>query len=186
MMATRFTLESFDSGTARAEVETLEYRRGFEDGLAEGNASIEIQAQKAITELTATLNDLAFGYEEARQQMLSKVAPIMIQISDLIVPAILEETFQQHLSEMLTNTVEAGCADGFEILVSPENADLLKHSDLGVSVPYRISPSVDLVAGQAAVITGEANQLLDLNALLETLSNALRGIDQSNWSKMNG
>jgi len=186
MTASPIILENFDFGTEPNQIESVDYHRGVEDGIAEANASIELRRAKAISDLNATLSDLVFGYEEARQQMLSKIAPLMMQISSQIVPTILENTFRQHLFETLNNAIEIECASDFKILVSPENAPLFNDSEVGEQLAYDILPDAHLTAGQAIVSCGEASQILDLTALTDTLQTALQSFDFSDRDEMNG
>ena len=186
MTASPIILENFDFGTEPNQIESVDYHRGVEDGIAEANASIELQRAKAISDLNATLSDLAFGYEEARQQMLSKITPLMMQISSHIVPDILENTFQQHLFETLKGAIEIECASDFKILVSPENAQLFDDSDVGEQLTYDILPDANLTGGQAIISCGEASQILDLTALTHTLQTALQSFDLSDRDEMNG
>lgn len=185
-MAAPITLENFEIAGTGTEQESHEFRRGFDKGLEQANDLAQTQMSASVSELTATLNDLAFGYEEALQQILTKLTPLMSQISELVVPTILADTFQNHLADTLRDAMRTECAGGFRILVSPKTAELLTSPDLGTSVPYEILPSVDLVEGQAIISSGEASQVLDLVALTSSLRTALQGTDQTEWSQLNG
>lgn len=185
-MAAPITLEIFDSGAPVSEPESHDYKRGFEDGLEKANTMVEAELSSVASELNATLSDMAFGYEEALQQILTKLTPLVSQISELVVPAILADTFQTHLTQTLDTAIKAECGGGFQILVSPENAKLLVSSELGTSLSYDFLPCTDLADGQAIISSGDASQVLDLVALSNALRTALQGIEQTERSQMNG
>ncbi|MDA9207804.1 hypothetical protein N9O61_02850 [Octadecabacter sp.] len=186
-MAAPITLESFDNGTPIPIPESPDYKRGYQQGLTEAQTLTEKELLAAVSELSATLTDLSFGYEEALQHVLSKLSPLMSQISEHVVPEVLSNTFGLHLAEMLKDAVATECEGGFQVLVSPETATLLQSAEQASSMPCDILASSDLVAGQALLSCGEASdQVLDLPALTNALKTALQGIDQKEWSRMNG
>lgn len=186
MMATPISLENFDYGSITDEPESQDYKLGFENGLNQADAIATDKLTTAASELTTTLNEIAFGYEEALQQILAKLTPLMSQISEIVVPAILAETFQLHLAETLIASVKSECEGGFQILVSPERAELLDSEKFNLGTRYDVVASDDLIKGQAIISSGSASQMLDLASLTNALHIALQGIDQSEWRQLNG
>ncbi len=176
-MGNTVLLECFDDPAESAFVETQDYKLGFVDGKAEALADIEARFALNVAELSSTLNDMAFGYAEARQTLLARIAPLLMQISDLVVPQILKATFEEHLKDTLLQAFEEACPPELQVLVSPENAQRLAQEGLGATHSFKIRPRTDLSDGQAVIGHEQSNTLLDLEALAESLSLALNGID---------
>ncbi len=187
MMASPISLESFDTGTPVAVPESPDYERGYQHGLTQAQAQTETKLLAAVSDLSATLTDLSFGYEEALQHVLSKLSPLMSQIAELIVPEVLSNTFELHLAETLQYAVAAECEGGFQVLVPPETAALMQSTEQISTMPCDILACSDLGIGQALISYGEtSNQVLDLPALSNALQTALQGIGQKEWSRKDG
>jgi len=186
MNAMPLNLEEFGDSTQEAKIESLDYLKGLEEGRLQANATVNAQINMTLANLNATLSDAAFGYEEARLGVLKKLAPILAQIVDAIVPEILSETFGVHLLETLKSTIEAECAEGLNVLVSAETAETLMASGHADAIAHSISTHENIANGQAVIIGNGAGRLMDLEALSEALRIALYGIEQQEWTQSHG
>lgn len=183
---TSFYLENFDDGDLTERPQSAEYKRGFADAQAAAQSSDAAQLARSLSEVSSTLKDMAFGYEEARQVMTSRVAPVLNQIAELVVPEVLEATFGHHLVQALSGSIQAVASAPIPIGVNPETLAQLAANEVDVPPQFELVEDTSLTTGQAVVVTPDSPFLLDLASLSSALKTALNAVEPFERSLKNG
>lgn len=155
-------------------------------GLPKDETEPNAQLLRTLKNLNTVIADAAFGYAEARHEILTRLTPILTQVADAIVPEVLAQTFGLHLVETLKSRIETELESGIVIRVSPDLARMLEASGQASALKHEVYPDPDLTGAQALITGAGQGQLLDLDALAEALGTALSGLQQTEWKKSNG
>lgn len=184
MNTSRITLERFGSDCANASIESPDYQRGKADGIIHAETLNTAKIAQSINEVSATLSDMTFGYEEARQHILQQMQSLIRQISDKIVPEIAKATFGAHLSEVVDVELARSASLPIQIGIAPELLpafDALENSQHCVFVP-----DSNLKDGQAIILQHDVEIFLDLPSLVLALQSTLNGLESPQRSSRNG
>jgi flagellar assembly protein FliH len=177
MTLSPITLESFELTEPQTAPESPDFRRGFEAGLAAANETQQAATATAIQELSSTINDMNFGFEEARVHLLSKLRPLLSQLSEAALPEILHQSFGAHLNETIETQFNHLADETLSIAVTPEVASHLEANLQEKNPRFVFAADPDLDAGQAVIKGGNSQVMLDLQSLLHTLQTALSGLE---------
>jgi len=181
---TRVTLESFEADGMSGVEESSDYKRGFAAGLLESEASNAANLAAAVAEISSTLRDMAFGYEEARLHVLERLRPLLGQLAEAILPQIAKETFGAHLAGVVEDAFETASSAPITIAVPPDVMSSLADSKVAKQFDFVADPA--LSAGQALIGQGDIHVLLDLAALTTELQAVLNGIEHSERTLSHG
>ncbi len=173
----RISLEDFDSSVKGPKPQSTDFRAGFAEGHAAAMAEIAAQQAQASDEISNLLQDLRFGYEEARQHILSQLAPILSQVAEAVLPSVLQETFALHLADYVEMVARDGTGAPLEIAVPQQILERLAETTVFQSQGVCVKGRADLSDGQALIVGGGTPVLLDLSNLLTELQTALRGLE---------
>ncbi|MEN8842071.1 MAG: hypothetical protein ABF288_13200 [Octadecabacter sp.] len=184
MNTSRIDLERFEGDGANLPIESPDYRRGKADGLILAETLSSAKIAQSISEVSSALNDMAFGYEEARHHILEQIQPLVRQISDKVLPDIAKVVFGAHLSEVINFELQKSVSMPVQIAVAPgvlpALEDLIDHDHcVFVSDP-------NLIDGQAIIQQRDVEVILDLPSLILALQTALNGLESPKRSIRNG
>jgi flagellar biosynthesis/type III secretory pathway protein FliH len=185
MTLTRVTLERFEDTTTEVP-KSADYIRGFADGERAAQNSDAAQLTTAVESVASTLSDMAFGYEEARVQLLEKIRPLLVQLSEAVLPGLALETFSAHLIDVITRDFEAATKRPIQISVPPDTADYLEGVLSGHDGNFTFVGDIELTKGQALLHDGDTHILIDFPALILALQTALNGVEPLERSLSNG
>lgn len=182
-MVTRLILEDFLSDTPvqpdfsqvvpnePAGLDAYEngYKAGWDDAVqAEYNVRTRVGA-----DLEKSLQDAVFTFAEARTDTLTALAPMLRAITENLLPEKARAEFPAMLLESVKQRV-----DGMQVqlIVSPENLEAVRALFDETEPPSaEISENSDLGPGQALIRAGQAEEMVDQNALLEEIRAAMEG-----------
>jgi len=184
MNTSRIDLERFEGDGANLQFESPDYRRGKADGLIHAETLNSSKIAQSINEISSTLSDMAFGYEEARHYILEQMQPLVRQISDKALPEIAKVVFGAHLSEVVNFELQKSASLPIQIAVAPDllpTFDGLKDYDHCVFVS-----DPKLADGQAVIQQQDVEVFLDLPSLVLALQTALNGLESPKRSIRNG
>lgn len=170
-------LESFETDDVGPSRPDPEYLRGYEAGLAEAAANVDVAKAQAIADVSTTINDLSFGFAEARQQLLEALKPLLTEIVGVAIPSVLQESFGAHLFDEFAHKADAAL-NGPIVIEIPEHvaADLNEALFAGSEHEFEFRVNANLEEGTALITTGETDVLLDLNSVSNQLHDALLGL----------
>lgn len=186
MTLSRVTLESFEPEGAAEPRQSAEFQRGFEAGIAHAQTGHIAGQQKALSEIALRLNDMTFGYAEARLHLLDQIRPLLAQVAETVLPDVLNATFTQHLADILAGSFDEATQAPVEIGVAPEMVADLQAGMGETKTSFTFVADNEMKAGQAVLKRGETHLMIDFPALLDALQAALLGLEHSERTATHG
>ena len=183
MTFARITLESFEDETLGPNpVLSPDYKKGFDEGVKQAEATLAAQQALALADINATFDDMAFGYAEARSELLDQIRPILAQVAETLLPALAQETFTAYLLETLDRTFGDVTDLTIEVAVAPNMVAVLQETD------PKFKPVADpsLALGQAVLRRGDTHIMIDIPTLVAALQAALQGLDETQRTQAHG
>lgn len=166
-------LESFDerrTGSVASDIPPATY----EDGYAAGHAAAfaehsETQDQLRET-LVQSLNDSAFGYQEAQSHFMSGMATYLEAVLGRVLPEALTPALHARIKAILVDGFERDAKRPVTLRVSPQQIAPIERiiSELGMS-HVTLSGQGDLTEHAAFVVTHDSETSLDLDAALTAI-----------------
>ncbi|RMD94273.1 MAG: flagellar biosynthesis protein [Alphaproteobacteria bacterium] len=145
------------------------YKAGWEDALR--NEADE--QQRISTELARSLQEMTFGYFEARAEVVASLEPLLKQMAEAVFPPLAAEAVSAALHEQLEQVLESG-EDAVELVLSPAGRAAVE-SRLGEALPPAVRlVEEDTVADcQAYLRMPRSERLIDVGAALEAVRAAI-------------
>lgn len=173
----RICLESFDEDEPLTDEENEDFKRGFDTAARAAQEEREAAVENSLQELSSTLSDMAFGFEEARTYLSQRLHHLLVQVVETALPTILLESFGAYLNDVIeTHFAEATCKP-VQISVAPDVADYLSGQTTNDHSRFQFVADQTLAEGQAVLREDETHVMLDLPALLEALQSTLSNFD---------
>ncbi len=187
MSASRLYLECYETDGPVEASHSPDYLRGLADGEARASAALAGQLARGVTQTSATLADMTFGFAEARDHLLGHLRSILTQVAEVALPQIAQQTFASHLIDVLSKDFDTASKYPAAISVAPA---LVSELSAAVSsegpAQFSFIPDQTLVAGQALIRQGEKTVMIDLPALNEALQTAMLGFEHTERFQSNG
>lgn len=178
-MMRAFPLEDFAATAApdtraAAEDRLHAYEEGYKAGWDDAN-STEAQAQDRISaEFSKTLEDMTFGYHEARGHILASLAPLLTDMVARVLPTLAEQGFARTVADTVLPLAEAAADQPLELRICPENASAMARLlDNAPALPVTLVKDDTLGPGQALVSSPRQAREIDIDAMLAALKGAL-------------
>ncbi len=174
-----FTKSSAGSGVHLLDDDALEEQRlqSFERGYGAGwedavGAQQQGQAQLSA-DLSATLSDLSFTYQEALTRMSLSLEPMFQSLTQAILPGILDKGFASRVIEQLCEIAQDQIGQPMQLIVPSGTADSIRPLlPPELSAPVQVVEDASLHTGQARLQVGIARRKVDCSALLDAVSTA--------------
>ncbi|PYE84596.1 hypothetical protein [Pseudoroseicyclus aestuarii] len=177
-MAIAEWLECFDDSPeplARVDPEGPgeDWLEGHAAGVEAGRAAAAAE-QAALTErLVQTLDDMGFGYAEARAHLLAALRPLFAALSESLVPGLAAQGLALRLAERLAEAAEADAGLPVTLRVAPTETEAFEQVASSAPLPLRLQPDPVLEPGQLVLERGGSATMLDALSLVEELRGAL-------------
>jgi flagellar assembly protein FliH len=164
------TLSAEAYETRRLEAFEEGYRAGWDDA-AKAQAENEVRVQ---TDLARNLQEMSFTYQEAYARISRALEPIFERIAEALLPETARATLGAHVAEQLATLARNGAEGVAEVTVAPESepavAALL---DANLPFPVRLRTDPMLTAGQAELGFGPSERVVDLDAAIAEVAEAV-------------
>ena len=181
-MSIAHLLEDFNAPAAGVAVhlldeDALEEQRlaAFEQGYGAGwEDAVQAQEQTGTqlsSDLSATLSDLSFTYQEALTRMTLSLEPMFQSLVQTILPETIEHGFAKRLTEQICDMAREQVGQPLQLTVPAGTSDQVE-----AMLPQDISPrpqvieDVSLQPGQARLQVGIAQREVDCAALLSSIA----------------
>lgn len=151
------------------------YAAGYAEGLAQGAAEAEARSTHLSGELARSLQDLTFGYAEARGQVLASLQPLFGLLIDALLPAMAAEALGPWIIEALLHAARTDSAAPFTIDLHPDRMAAVE-ACLPPGLPARLRAEPGLGPNAARLSLGPQDSDLDLEACLAALRAALSAL----------
>lgn len=147
------------------------YGAGWEDATkAQGDSKAEIEA-----EVAQHLQRLAFGYQEARQNVLQSLEPLLTEITHRLLPAMARETLAPLVLEAVMPLAETLADAPITLRVAPgARAEVERMLGDAVGLPCRIIVDDGLTAGCVLIASDRAELRVDIDSAVAAITQAIR------------
>lgn len=163
--------------TADAESQKLEsFESGYKAGWDDAVSAQDEDTQRVGKELSQSLQDLSFTYQEAYSHVLKSMSPLLEEIVNVLLPGLIEDALgKQLLDHLQTLASEIGQAP-VVICVHPDVVETITPMAIGdFSFPVDVSGDASLTNAQAEIRFGEHSKQIDLNEILSTVKDSVEG-----------
>lgn len=176
MMALR--LERFDHPPEPARDGTEDARlAGFEAGYAAGWEDAAARTAEAASssrlELVQALQDLGFGFHEARAHLLSALRPLLEAMAATVLPLIGRETLARHVAEAILPLAEAAAGAPVLLRCHPADGLLLEEALAEEGTAVRFLADETLSPGRIALSAPGREAEIDLPRAMAEVGSAL-------------
>ncbi|MDB6452470.1 hypothetical protein [Falsirhodobacter sp. 20TX0035] len=173
-------LESFDENevllTDAAELEEIR-RLARAEGRAEAEADQAAQMQRAGMELAETLSrslqDMAFAWNGAREEMLAQFDPLLRQILGAVLPEAASAALGPLVAEAVAPLAAAATARPVRLVLHPEDLAALRPHLPAPTFPLTVDVDPQAPRGTVRVLGGAAETRIDPSAAVTEILSAL-------------
>lgn len=150
------------------------WQSGFEAGYDKALQDIKEEQALLSAQIAQHLNDLAFGYHEARSHLERTLHPLFEQLVSTFVPYLARQAFVPFVSEALHDMARRLMGAPIQLRVAPEMEPLFR-----AVLPELENVPLQLVADstlddQQAILTGATEETaIDLQPLLQDIGSIL-------------
>lgn len=174
-----FTAPASDVAMHLLGEEALEEQRlaAFEKGYGAGwDDAVQAQDEGRVqlgSELSASLSDLSFTYQEALTRMTLSLEPMFESLVQTVLPEIIDRGFAARLTEQLCEMAREQVGQPMYLTVPAGTAE-----QIGALLPREMTPRPQVVedpalsSGQARLQVGIAQREVDCDALLTAIAAA--------------
>ena len=169
--------EDFSSPEAdTAEPVSPEAMPGFAEGFAAGEAAAIARQNTISSEFVAQLDDMAFGFAEAQQALISALVPFFTELVETLLPETCEARFQAELVTAMTQAATHDLGQPITVHVNPTQLEGAKSLIAEQALAgFAIRPDPALSEHAALISVGGQETALDVDgqtaALIKTLGN---------------
>lgn len=158
---------------------------GYDAGYAAGEAASRGQQEAVDAALVQSLEDLSFGFAEARQVVLQSLTPLFSALADHVLPASVDPSLRMKLVEHLLSAakedVNQPCIlEVHPAQVEPVNAILAKMGLTDVTVSAR----ADQLEHGVMIKRGNVETTLDADTVIADLTAILRAFFDMNQEQV--
>lgn len=152
---------------------------GLAQGLAQGAAEAEARSDHLTGELAQSLQDMAFGYAEAREQVLASLKPLFAALADRLLPQAAAEALGPWIAQALSDAAQSDSAAPIVVELHPDRVEAVR-ACLPPGSPATLRPDASLDRSAARITTPLGESDLDLGACLAAMQEALFALSDAN------
>ncbi|PUB11613.1 hypothetical protein [Yoonia sediminilitoris] len=186
-MTSVLMLESFEAAVAVDDAIGPEYSQGYQDGLAAGTAAVQVEIGMLDDTIVQCISDIEFTYAEARAQLLCSLQPLFTTLVEKILPQCVDSGFVAQVAGILYNAAEQDTQPEITLHVHPQNVAQIANQLASLEKDVAVKPDQTLSTHAAWLLQGRVETFLDLDSLLEDITEALNTISlEQDGSEANG
>lgn len=157
--------------------EPAESLPGYSAGFMAGQRAAENTAAQLDASLIQALDDLAFGFTEARQAVLQSLTPLFSAIIAHILPTTAEESAYAHLINHLQTAAVHDVGQPIRLTLNPHQVGPVQAILDAKDYPdFRCVADPSQTTNTVKVRMGEVETLLDIKALQDGISTNLKAL----------
>jgi len=158
-------LEAFERG----------YSAGWEDALKAQSGS----QTETVNAFVATLQDISFGYHEARSGLIKAMQPVLSDIISKLLPEFAQAALGAQVVEQLTSMLRKSVDQNIRIEATQTNLETLEQlvGD-AIAAPFVCVPNSDLGSNQIILQVGAQEREIDLDQVISGVATAMAGFVQ--------
>jgi hypothetical protein len=142
-----------------------DWQAGHAAGLAEAESSLALKQTVLRDALVQSVADIDFHFAEARAHLLGSLGPLFRAIADGLIPGLIQP---------LQDAAARDLSRPIHICLSPDDLPAVERAVTGLHMPkLRLTADGGLAPGQACLMAGAAETVLDVPALISAIRAAL-------------
>jgi len=156
------------------EIRLNAYEEGYRAGWDDASAAEAAARTRIGADFEKTLQELSFGYHEARVHVLEALEPLLSVMVERVLPELARWGLAPKVVEIAREMAETEAGRPLQLQVCPENREALEElvgADPGL--PLRIVDDPGLGPGQAVLRGGAAEREIDIDGMLAAIRSAL-------------
>lgn len=156
-----------------AAIEREAYDQGYKTGWDDGVEATQTDEGKAHEDLKTALQEMGFTYQEARQHVMKSLRPLLLAMSEQVLPLMVQASFAQKIVDQVEELAKE-IEPPFTIRCSPANSGtLIALLENYPALPMKVEPEETLLDGQATLFLDEGQTQIDLTQTLEAIATAI-------------
>lgn len=157
------------------EARLATYEEGYAAGWEDAAAAQREEGAQTEQEIARSLATLGFTLQEARQQVLLSLRPLIEAIVTQILPVAARESLPHLVMDTLLPLAEERATAPLSLRLNPASRDAIEKHLLKASAPdFSIAEDGALSPGQVVITAGDAGARIDLDAVAGDIAAALR------------
>ena len=182
-------LEVFDTGPQLLQEAPLgpseEWQEGHAAGFEEARQLAAADSTELRAELVQTLSDMAFGYAEAKAELLRQLEPLF----DALIAGFLPGLAAQSLVPLIGERLRAAAADALDqpLVLRVAPGQIVAVSDAlaqEAQLPFTAQSDPALGPGQALISGATTGEMIDLDAVLTLTQETLAALRDTNQERV--
>lgn len=152
------------------------FEAGYQAGWDDATKAQAEEKQKTAAELSQTLQDMAFSYQEALSKLTVSMEPIVQEIVEKLLPEVLRPVVGTHIAEQINGLMKDQVSGQVEIVVNSDNLSVVQEMmDHALPAPFDLVTDDTLSDGQAFIRFADAERQVDMDAVIEEIGKAMAG-----------
>ena len=178
-MQAMLALESFaddpppDPGLAAA------YDAGFRAGVAQGRQDAMQEGTGLQAELVQNLSDLAFTYQEARQDIMQSLDPLVRALIHSVLPHCVKTGFADQIADLVLRTCGPDCDQALTVHVHPDQCAAVTAATLPIASLVHVCEDPCLTPQAAWIGQAGAEIQIDMDRHLAAITALLANLSAS-------
>ncbi len=180
-MGLLLNLEDFASdGDASRDTVPDETLPGYDAGFRAGQAAAEAKQAATDAQLVQSIDDIAFGFAEARQTILQGLEPLFSALVTQVLPRTSEESFRAQLVQILMDGAAQDVAQPAVISVHPQQVETLSalFTSLGFA-DLTVHPDPGSTPNAALISRGDVETALDVDGMIARIIEILQIVTEA-------
>lgn len=158
------------------EVRLEAFEKGYQAGWDDAVTAQREDTRCVSVQLSQSLQDMSFSYEEARADVLGSLAPLLKQMVGTVLPRLAQDKLPEMVAEELVQLMHEGDDQPIELRAAP--LDMTALETLGINAgtkQVRLVEDDTLDSGQVSLRFGQTEREIDLNETLRKIDEAITG-----------
>ena len=150
------------------------FESGYQAGWDDSTKAQSDNRDKISSEFARNLQEMSFTYHEALAKLTLSLKPVMTEIIDRLLPAMVAQSLAGHILEQVEDLLKSSVSQPVEIVVAPQNVTVIREFAHGkIEPPFEIVGDATVTDGQAFVRFGAEEQEIDISGVVSAISDAL-------------
>ena len=169
--------ESSDAPESSDQIEQdklAAFEAGYQAGWDDSTKAQSDNRDKISSDFARSLQEMSFTYHEALAKLTLSLKPVMSEIVDRLLPAMVAQSLAGHILEQIDALLKDSISQPVEIVVAPKNVEAIKDfADGKIEPPFEVVGDTSVAEGQAFVRIGSEEQEIDISGVVSAISEAL-------------
>jgi len=161
--------------SAMEDAKIASFEQGYTAGWDDAVAAQEIDQTRIRADLARTLQTLSFSFQEARAHVLQAIRPLILEITNRLLPEMAREALAPIVLETLMPMADTMADAPLTLVLNPSvRAQVEQLLEQATGLPMVIEEEPSLSEGQVYIRFGTAETKVDLSQATADITNAVR------------